>query len=166
MSWCFDYQNHFSDWAEHGICGRGVLLDLVGYFTAGGTKPLPYDPWTTHAITREELEACAEAQGVTFRRGDILLIRAGFMQRWYAAKQAERDMLQHNWKLYAAIYSLCMMRNINPGRCTAVLGLSNARRCAPSSGTITSPQLHQTSPRSRYFYLPLLHSAMCYLPAN
>lgn len=81
-----------TDWAQHGICGRGVLLDIVRYYTASGS-PLPYDPWTTHAIPAEVLQDCAAKQGVTFRRGDILLIRFGFMQRYNAATQAERDSL-------------------------------------------------------------------------
>lgn len=81
------------DWAQHGISGRGVLLDLVNFFTEGGTKPLPYDPWNTHAVTVKDLEACAAKQGVTFRRGDILVLRVGFMQKWWAATRAEREAL-------------------------------------------------------------------------
>lgn len=81
------------DWAEHGICGRGVLLDLVKFYTDNGTKPLPYDPWTSHDIPIQDLEACAKAQGVTFRTGDILLYRAGFTQKWYASTRVEREAL-------------------------------------------------------------------------
>ncbi|KAG6872691.1 hypothetical protein C0995_007573 [Termitomyces sp. Mi166 len=81
------------NWADHGICGRGVLLDLVRYQTKGGTIPLPYDPWTTHAITVADLEACAAAQGVTFRQGDILLLRVGFIQKYGTASQEDRDAL-------------------------------------------------------------------------
>lgn len=83
----------YPDWAQHGISGRGVLLDLVNFFTEGGTKPLPYDPWTTHAITPKDLEACATKQGVTFRQGDILIMRVGFMQKWWAVSRAEREAL-------------------------------------------------------------------------
>ncbi|KAG8217154.1 hypothetical protein J3R82DRAFT_5213 [Butyriboletus roseoflavus] len=82
------------NWSKHGICGRGVLLDLVHYYTADG-NPLPYNPWTTHPISVAELEACAKKQGVTFRQADILLIRVGFIQTYYAvqndAKAALRD---------------------------------------------------------------------------
>ncbi|KAH0830214.1 hypothetical protein J3R83DRAFT_1571 [Lanmaoa asiatica] len=82
------------NWSKHGICGRGVLLDLVNYHTADGNV-LPYDPWTTHPISVAELEACAKKQGVTFRQADILLIRVGFIQKYYAvhndAKAALRD---------------------------------------------------------------------------
>ncbi|PCH38510.1 hypothetical protein WOLCODRAFT_130933 [Wolfiporia cocos MD-104 SS10] len=90
------------NWAQHGICGRGVLLDIVRYYTASGS-PLPYDPWTTHAIPAEVLQDCAAKQGVTFKRGDILLIRFGFMQRYNAATQAERDSLSGKEETLAGI---------------------------------------------------------------
>lgn len=78
------------DWANHGICGRGVLLDMVKYWEAKGT---PTDPWTDRAITPKELEECAKAQRVTFRRGDILLLRVGFIRKYYESSNEERDRL-------------------------------------------------------------------------
>jgi hypothetical protein len=41
-----------------------------------------------------ELEECAKAQGVKFRRGDILILRVGFIKKYYDSLQAERDALQ------------------------------------------------------------------------
>ncbi|KAG2360478.1 hypothetical protein BDR07DRAFT_1472453 [Suillus spraguei] len=71
------------NWANHGICGRGVLLDVA----------LPYDPWTSHPITVAELEAIAKKQGVEFRQGDILLLRIGFIQKYYAStNEAKVDL--------------------------------------------------------------------------
>ena len=70
-----------------------MLLDLVEFYTEGGTKPLPYDPWMTHAIPVGDLEACAKKQGITFRTGDILLLRVGFTQKWYSVTKQERDAL-------------------------------------------------------------------------
>ncbi|KDQ59925.1 hypothetical protein JAAARDRAFT_56849 [Jaapia argillacea MUCL 33604] len=81
------------NWAQHGICGRGVLLDLVKYFTASGSE-LPYDPWSSHAITVADLQACAKQEGVEFRTGDILLLRVGFIQKYYQVKTEERDALR------------------------------------------------------------------------
>jgi len=80
------------DWATHGICGRGVLLDLVAYHTKNGGN-LPYDPWTTHAITVADLEAVARSQNVQFRTGDILLLRVGFIQKYYKVATEERNAL-------------------------------------------------------------------------
>ncbi|KAF9646607.1 hypothetical protein BDM02DRAFT_2999451 [Thelephora ganbajun] len=78
------------NWANHGICGRGVLLDMVRYWEAKGT---PVDPWTSYAIAPKELEECAKAQGITFRRGDILLLRVGFIRKYYESTREERDRL-------------------------------------------------------------------------
>ncbi|KZV67767.1 hypothetical protein PENSPDRAFT_754659 [Peniophora sp. CONT] len=78
------------NWAQHGICGRGVFLDVVTYYTKDGGA-LPYDPWTTHAISVSVLEDCARAQGVTFRRGDILILRVGFIQKYNQADKTARD---------------------------------------------------------------------------
>ncbi|KAG5642042.1 hypothetical protein DXG03_003740 [Asterophora parasitica] len=81
------------NWADHGICGRGVLLDLVRYHTKAGAVPLAYDPWSTHGISVKELEACAVEQGVVFQPCDILLLRVGFIQKYCEAKPEERDEL-------------------------------------------------------------------------
>ncbi|KAK0186058.1 hypothetical protein F5146DRAFT_1005190 [Armillaria mellea] len=82
--------NSTPDWADHGICGRGVFLDLVDFYTSSGS-PLPYDPWTTYAIKVPELEACAAKQGVKFRAGDILLIRVGHIKRYNESSQEEKN---------------------------------------------------------------------------
>ena len=68
------------NWAQlqHGICGRGVLLDLVEFYTSTGS---PYDPISTHAIIVADLEACAQKEGVQFRQGDVLILRMGFIQK-------------------------------------------------------------------------------------
>ena len=89
------------DWANHGICGRGVLLDMVRYWKTKGT---PVDPWTSYAITPKELEGCAKAQGVTFRQGDILLLRVGFIQKYCETTCEERDRVAG---LEVALMNLC-----------------------------------------------------------
>ncbi|KAF5348359.1 hypothetical protein D9758_010908 [Tetrapyrgos nigripes] len=92
------------NWASHGICGRGVLLDLVKFFTEGSNdKKLPYNPWTTHGFTVADLEACAQKQGVKFRQGDILLVRAGFIQKYHTTSQEERDELIGKPETFAGI---------------------------------------------------------------
>ncbi|KAL1706307.1 hypothetical protein EV121DRAFT_289636 [Schizophyllum commune] len=90
------------NWAEHGICGRGVLLDLVRFYTEGG-KPLPYDPWTAHPIPVADLEACAKKQGVTFREGDILLLRVGFIKKWNESSLDALDALSKREETFAGI---------------------------------------------------------------
>jgi kynurenine formamidase len=58
----------------HGIVGRGVLLDLPRRRRVKWLEP-------GEAVTREDLEACEEAQGVSLREGDIFLFRTGHHRR-------------------------------------------------------------------------------------
>ena len=69
-----------------------------------GTKCTPVDPWTSYAITPKELEECAKAQGTTFRQGDILLLRVGFIRKYYESTGEERDGLAD---LGANLSTLC-----------------------------------------------------------
>jgi len=86
--------NLYVDWATHGICGRGVLLDLVSYLEKKNGS-LPYNPWQTYSITVPMLEEVAKAQGVEFRTGDILMLRIGFIRKYMSehTRQEERDGL-------------------------------------------------------------------------
>jgi kynurenine formamidase len=52
--------------------GRGVLLDIAAHKSASCLEP-------GYGITTEDLESCAEAQGVEVKAGDTLLIRTGVM---------------------------------------------------------------------------------------
>jgi len=61
------------------IVGRGVLLD---YFSFAQSQGIKYAPNRQHLVTAASLDACAKAQGVTFRQGDILFLRMGYVQ-WY-----------------------------------------------------------------------------------
>jgi hypothetical protein len=76
----------------------------VRFYTASGSE-LPYDPWTTHAITVGELEACAKCQGTEFRQGDILIIRIGFIQKYYASCQEAKDALSAREETLSADFS-------------------------------------------------------------
>src|SRR5918992_1437513 len=60
------------------IVGRGVLLDLPRFL---GVEWLERG----RAVSGEELDACADAQGVEIRRGDVLLIRLGQIAQCRAA---------------------------------------------------------------------------------
>ena len=62
------------------------------FYTKDG-KTLPYDPWTTHSISLADLEACAKAQGISFRQGDILLLRMGFIKKYMNEPVEAREAL-------------------------------------------------------------------------
>ena len=62
--------------AEHGIVGRGVLLDFHSWREAQN-PPISYDAFQTGSIPLKYLLATAEAQGTEIKFGDILIIRSG-----------------------------------------------------------------------------------------
>ncbi len=57
-----------------GLVGRGVLLDMPAHRGVEWLEP-------GDAVTRDELEACADAQGVEIGEGDILVLRTGHHRR-------------------------------------------------------------------------------------
>lgn len=83
-------------WADHGIAGRGVLLD---YYHYAHTHNKPYHPYKAHEISFAELKACATSQGLDIRPesrggdirpGDVLFVRSGFVQEYYKLSPDER----------------------------------------------------------------------------
>ncbi len=65
--------------AMPGIMSRGVLLDILRLKNA---DRLPID----YAITVDDLNAACAAQGVSMRKGDIVLVRTGHIQRFTVEK--------------------------------------------------------------------------------
>lgn len=81
-----------------GFAGRAVLLDMVAYFDGALDQG--------RNITGGDLAgACAKA-GVEVRAGDIVLIRTGYLDAWFAAHQARTDppMVQAGIGLDAATW--------------------------------------------------------------
>lgn len=63
---------------------------MVKYYEARGRD---FDPWVTQPVTLDDIEGCVKAQGVTFCPGDVLLLRVGFIKKYYASTQEEKDSL-------------------------------------------------------------------------
>jgi kynurenine formamidase len=61
--------------ATPGIMSRGVLLDIA---RLKGVERLPTD----YAISVDDLNAACARQGVSMRKGDVVLIRTGHIQRF------------------------------------------------------------------------------------
>lgn len=72
-------------WVEHGIVGRGVLLDVPRFFDLAGQA---FDPAEPTAVPAEVLAAAAAQQGVDLRSGDILCVRLG----WHARRDGSGDV--------------------------------------------------------------------------
>ncbi len=74
-------------WAQHGIVGRGVLIDAVRYYESIGR---PLDPNRKTSITGPDIEAAVKQHGIELRSGDILLLRTGWL-RWFQGLTPEEQ---------------------------------------------------------------------------
>jgi len=74
-------------WAERGIAGRGVLLDVGRYLADQGS---PIDYRSSFAFGPDVLDAVAAQQQVTIESGDVLLIRTGWCG-WYDTLPADQQ---------------------------------------------------------------------------
>lgn len=79
-----------SDLAIHPIITRGVLLDWYSY---AKRHSLPVEPFRNQSISLKQLLAIADEENITFRRGDVLLIRTGWLDRYHALSVEEQDQL-------------------------------------------------------------------------
>lgn len=85
--------------AERGIAGRAVLLDVEQVLPQ---RHADYHPGTSFAFSVDDLEACREAAGITYRPGDVMLLNSGFL-RWYRGlSEAERGAMAPRDRLTAA----------------------------------------------------------------
>lgn len=67
-------------YAERGIVGRGVVIDIERYLAQQGER---LDHRSGQPIPVATVDAAAAAQGVSFRPGDILLLRTGWMSAYF-----------------------------------------------------------------------------------
>ncbi len=76
--------HHF---AQHGIVGRGILLDVARYLADRGA---PLSLYRNDRIITETLDATARQQDVQVMPGDMVLIRTGWAGQYLALNQAQR----------------------------------------------------------------------------
>ncbi|MET7991386.1 cyclase family protein [Amycolatopsis sp. NPDC005232] len=81
--------------AEHGVVGRGVLIDLARH---RGKRYLDSGETYTH----HDLEAAAERQGVELRKRDILLVRTG---RTVFFRETPTAEFHQSWPEPGLVYS-------------------------------------------------------------
>ena len=70
--------------------GRGVLLDYAAWADAKGLKPAFFESTSIPVSTLQEVAA---HQGTTFREGDILFVRSGYMRAYDKISPEERQAL-------------------------------------------------------------------------
>ena len=73
------------EWAENPIVGRGVLVDLDGYRAGQGA---PIDHAGGEPLGLDLIQAAIEAQSLTLRPGDILMLHTGWCE-WFLALTPE-----------------------------------------------------------------------------
>ena len=74
-------------WAQHGLAGRAVLLEVARWRAAQG-RPLRADQ--DERITVDDLDATLAAQSVRLEPGDIALLRTGWVAWYLGLPEAQR----------------------------------------------------------------------------
>lgn len=63
-------------WVDHGIVGRGVLVDVENHLRSVGRQ---YDPLDVVAVTADDVRDALDSQHVVLREGDVLCLRFGWL---------------------------------------------------------------------------------------
>ncbi|KAI7889112.1 uncharacterized protein EV154DRAFT_424580 [Mucor mucedo] len=77
--------------ARRGIAGRAVLLDYARWARQHVSD---FDPFVRSEITVQVLDQIAEAQGVVFQDGDILLIHTGWLETYERHGDKVKDLIK------------------------------------------------------------------------
>lgn len=81
-----------TDLAMKTISGRGVLLDWYSWALG---NDITIDHFASHAIPLSQLLAVAAKQRVTFEKGDILLIRTGWLHSYRSLTLDQRAAMPY-----------------------------------------------------------------------
>ncbi|MFC1945001.1 cyclase family protein [Chloroflexota bacterium] len=136
-------------WVEHGMAGRGILLD-VGHYMEECQVPFGADEALN--IGPQDLEAVAQREGVQFESGDILLIRTGWMKHYLELDQAGRE------EFALALQSRLVSPGLDGTREMAAF-LWDHRVAAVAADNIAVESL----PGDLYPHFPLHNLALCLL---
>jgi kynurenine formamidase len=151
-------------WAERGLAGRAVLLD-VGRWREGQGRAI--DASTSEGITVEDLDGTAAAQGVELRTGDVLLLRTGWTAWYRAADDATRNALPGALKAPGLRPGEDMLRWLWDHH-VAAIGADNPSVEAWPPGSFVTPErgaeIRQDPDRSYEFFLHLALLPLLGLP--
>jgi kynurenine formamidase len=91
-------RNCIAQLAQKGIVTRGVVLDLE---SVARERDESYSPGTSFSFTVDDLERARANAEITYRQGDIIVLRTGFL-RWYRSLPApDRERISHPRELRA-----------------------------------------------------------------
>lgn len=99
--------------AVRGIVGRGVLVDVERYLRENGR---PIDPQQRVTISAEMLDDTLAWQGTRLVRGDVLVLRTGWLTWYLSLNRSARDAL--GGKLHNGADGMDAP-GLDPGRATA-----------------------------------------------
>jgi kynurenine formamidase len=91
-------RNTIGFWAERGVVGRGVLLDVDALLGGAGDG---FDPASAREVTVDELDAARAAAGVEWQPGDVLVLHTGFLAWHVRQEQGVRETLADTSQLHA-----------------------------------------------------------------
>jgi kynurenine formamidase len=122
-------------YAEHGIVGRGILLDVVAHRERQGRD---YDPLSGETIHADELREIVAAQRVELRAGDILCIRTGWIEAHRAADPETRAQLAETIRVSGLAGSEDVARFLWDSHAAAVAADNPTVEVAPGDAAIGS----------------------------
>ena len=86
-------RNTIEHWARRGIVGRAILLDVARVLADSGREFSPAEPYP---ISVEDLEAARLQANVSYKPGDIWLIRTGYLSWYETLTDSQRRSLAEN----------------------------------------------------------------------
>jgi kynurenine formamidase len=122
-------------YAEHGIVGRGLLLDVVAHRQRQGRD---YDPLSGETIDADDLREIVAAQQVELRAGDILCIRTGWIEAHRAADRETRAQLAETIRVSGLAGSEDVARFLWDSHAAAVAADNPTVEVAPGDAAIGS----------------------------
>ena len=122
-------------YAEHGIVGRGLLLDVVAHRERQGRD---YDPLSGETIDADDLREIVAAQQVELRAGDILCIRTGWIEAHRAAEPETRAELARTIRVSGLAGSEDVARFLWDSHAAAVAADNPTVEVAPGDAAIGS----------------------------
>jgi hypothetical protein len=81
------------EWADNPIVGRGVLVDLAGYRAGQGA---PIDHAAGEPLGMELIQAALDAQSLTLRQGDILMLHTGWCEWFLGLAPEDKQRMREN----------------------------------------------------------------------
>ncbi|MEO6985288.1 MAG: cyclase family protein [Paralcaligenes sp.] len=79
-------RNGIEHLVQFGMATRAVLVDLPRFFVRTGR---PWKPNGSQIATVADVQACLDQQGSTLSRGDLLLVRTGWLEKFRNARDDE-----------------------------------------------------------------------------